>query len=234
MLPCAMPVITVTGLYGAGRETIGAMVAERLDAELLDQKIFTEVSRRLDLPPEEVAAQEETPASLLDRVLVALGASSAEFSQPPEAAWAPPYEDVPFDTRKAVLRVTQEVIREAARTGNAVIIGRGGAIVLAERLLTLHVFLQGPEEDRVASMLRTSNLGGEAEVRKLLRHTDENRGAYIKQVYGTDWRRPKHYQLILDSCWLGWERTANIIAAAARAHIGPPERPAPSVEPQLH
>lgn len=228
-----MPVITITGLYGAGRESIGAMVADRLGAELVDRKIFTEVSRRLDLPDEEVAAQEETPASLLDRVLVALGASSADFSQPPEAAWAPPYEDVPYDTRKAVLRITQEVVREAARTGNAVIVGRGSAMVLAERLLTLHVFLQGPEEDRVASVLRTSNLG-EAEARKLLRHTDENRGAYIKQVYGTDWRRPKHYQLILDSCWLGWERTANIIAAAGRAHIGPPERPASTAEAQLH
>lgn len=233
MLLAAMPVITITGLYGAGRETIGAMVAEQLDAELLDRQIFTEVSRRLDLPDEEVEAQEETPASLLDRVLVALGASSADFSQPPEAAWAPPYEDVPYDTRKAVLRITQEVIREAARTGNAVIVGRGSAMVLADRLLTLHVFLHGPEPERLASVCRTSNLN-EVEARKVLRHTDENRGAYIKQVYGTDWRRPSHYQLVLDSSWLGWERTAKIIAASARAHVGPAERPAPDSGPPLH
>jgi cytidylate kinase len=232
MLPAAMPVITITGLYGAGRETIGAMVAEQMDAQLLDRKIFTEVSRRLDLPDEDVATQEETPASLLDRVLVALGASSADFSQPPEAAWAPPYEDVPYDTRKAVLRITQEVIREAARTGNAVIVGRGSTMVLADRMLTLHVFLQGPEEDRLASVLRGSNLT-EAAARKLLRHTDENRGSYIKQVYGTDWRRPAHYQLVLDTSWLGWERTANIIASAGRAHLGPAEGPARGYGPPL-
>jgi cytidylate kinase len=233
MLLAAMPVITITGLYGAGRETIGAMVAEQLDAELVDRKIFTEVSRRLDLPDDEVAAQEETPASLLDRVLVALGASSADFSQPPEAAWAPPYEDVPYDTRKAVLRVTQEVIREAARTGNAVIVGRGSTMVLAERLLTLHVFLHGPEADRLASVRRTSKLT-EEQARKMLRHIDENRGAYIKQVYGTDWRRTCHYQLVLDSSWLGWERTAKIIVSAARAHIGPAEGPARDSGPPLH
>ncbi|MBO0702158.1 MAG: cytidylate kinase-like family protein [Candidatus Dormibacteraeota bacterium] len=228
-----MPVITITGLYGAGRETIGAMVAEQLDAELVDRKIFTEVSRRLDLADDEVEAQEETPASLLDRVLAALGASSADFSQPPEAAWAPPYEDVPYDTRKAVLRITQEVIREAARTGNAVIVGRGSAMVLADRLLTLHVFLHGPEADRLASVRRTSNLG-EQEARKLLRHTDENRGAYLRQVYGADWRRPQHYQLLLDSSWLGWERTAKIIVSASRAHLGPAERPSGAPGPPLH
>lgn len=233
MLLAAMPVITITGLYGAGRETIGAMVAEQLDAELLDREIFTEVSRRLDLPDEEVEAQEETPASLLDRVLVALGASSADFSQPPEAAWAPPYEDVPYDTRKAVLRITQEVIREGARTGNAVIVGRGSAMVLADRMMTLHVFLHGPESERLASVCRTSNLN-EAEARKVLRHTDENRGAYLKQVYGVDWRKPAHYQLLLDTSWLGWERAAKIIVLSARAHLGPPEVPAPVPGPPLH
>lgn len=221
-----MPVITITGLYGAGRETIGALVAEQLDAELVDRKIFTEVSRRLDLPDEEVAAQEEQPASLIDRVLVALGASSADFSQPPEAAWAPPYEDVPFDTRRAVLRVTQEVIREAARTGHAVIVGRGSSQLLADRLLTLHVFLRGPEDERVASVMRTADLG-EPEARKLVRHEDGNRRSYIKQVYGADWSDPSSYQLILDSSWLGWERTAKIIVAASRVHTGATEGPSP-------
>ncbi|MGH7911180.1 MAG: AAA family ATPase [Candidatus Dormibacteraceae bacterium] len=227
-----MPVITVTGLYGAGRETIGALVAEQLGAELVDRKIFTEVSRRLDLPEGEVAAQEETPTSLIDRVLLALGASSADFSQPPEAAWAPPYEDVPFDTRKAVLRATQEVIREAARTGHAVIVGRGSAQLLADRLLTLHVFLHGPAKDRLASTMRTSNLD-EREAQKLLHHTDESRRSYLKQVYGADWTSPSNYQLILDSSWLGWERTAKIIVAASRVHTGAAEGPAAPPSPPL-
>ncbi|MFZ0216419.1 MAG: cytidylate kinase-like family protein [Candidatus Dormiibacterota bacterium] len=211
-----MPVITVTGLYGAGRETIGQMVAEPLDAELVDRKIFLEVQRRLDLPEDEVAAQEETPASLIDRVLTALGTSSAEFSAAPEAAWEPPFEDVPYDTRKAVLRVTQEVIRQAAASGNAVIVGRGGACLLADRLCTLHVFLRGSEQDRLDSTLEGSGLTEERAL-KVLKHTDANRGAYVKQVYNQDWRQASHYQLILDSSWLGWERTADLILAASRA-----------------
>src|SRR5205085_5237031 len=126
------PVITIGRMYGAGGETVGRMVAERLGADLVDRRIFEEVARRLELPPDEVEKLEEAPGSFLGRLLQALGTASIEFAAPPEAAWTPPYNEPMFDTRKAVLQITQEVIREAARTGNAVIVGRGGAYILAD------------------------------------------------------------------------------------------------------
>jgi cytidylate kinase len=209
-----MPVITITGLYGAGRETIGQMVAERLGAELVDRKIFEEVSRRLDLPPEEVEKQEESPASLLDRVLQALGTASVEFAAPPEAtAWTPPFDDPAYDTRKAVLHVTQEVIKEAARTGRAVIVGRGGAYVLGQDISALHVFLHGSDRQRVAQAQEMYKLGAE-EARRKVKQVDANRGAYIRQVYNHDWKGPEHYHLLLDSSHFGWRRTADLIVAA--------------------
>lgn len=209
-----MPVITITGLFGAGRETIGQIVADRLDAELVDRKIFEELRRRLDLPPEEVERQEEMPASLLDRLLSALGNASVEFAAPPEAAWTPPYDDVAYDTRRAVLHLTQELVREAARTGRAVIVGRGGAHLLADRVGTLHVFLHGSEPDRLAATMR----GGERKedvARRMIRHGDANRAAYMKQVYNEDWLKPHHYHLLIDSGRFGWEQAADIIVAAA-------------------
>lgn len=210
-----MPVITITGLYGSGRETIGQMVAEELAAELADRKIFEEVSRRLDLPPDEVEKQEEAPASLLDRVLQALGTTSIEFAAPPEAsAWTPPYDDLAFDTRKAVLRVTQEVINEAARTGNAVIVGRGGAYLLRDRLDALHVFLRGSDRDRMASVRQTHEMTPE-EARRQMKKMDANRGAYIQQVYNRTWSDPAHYHLVLDSGRLGWRKAADLIVLAA-------------------
>jgi cytidylate kinase len=210
-----MPVITITGLYGAGRETVGQMVAEQLDAELVDRKIFEEVSRRLDLPAEEVEKHEEEPASLLDRVLQALGTASVEFAAPPEAtAWTPPYGDVAIDTRKAVLNVIQEVIREAARSGNAVIVGRGGAYVLSEHPAALHVFLHGSEAERVRSA--QGDRMSEEEARRRTKKIDANRGAYIRQVYNHDWAHPAHYHAVLDSAHFGWRRTADLIVAAAR------------------
>lgn len=215
MLMRAMPVITITGLTGAGREQVGAIVAERLGAELVDRKLYDEVSRRLDLPSDEVERQHESPSSLLDRVLQALGTASVEFAAPPEAtAWNPPYGEVAFDTRKAVLKVTEEVIREAARSGNAVIVGRGGPYVLSDVPGVLNVFVHG-ERDARARMVRDVHGLELDEAMRRVKSTDENRTAYVKQVYGQDWLRATHYDVVLDSCRFGWERAAELIVTAA-------------------
>jgi len=203
-------------MYGAGGETVGHLVAEQLSAELVDSKIFVEVARRLELPPDEVERHEEVPGSFLSRVLQALGSASIEFAAPPEAtAWTPPYNDPTFDTRRAVLQITQELIREAARSNNAVIVGRGAAYLLSEHPRALHVFLRGSERDRVASVRESFGLGEEEAVRRV-RQMDANRRAYVRQVYNHDWLDPSHYHLVLDTGRLGYERSAAAIVALAR------------------
>ncbi|HKF16925.1 MAG TPA: cytidylate kinase-like family protein [Candidatus Dormibacteraeota bacterium] len=211
-----MPVITIGRMYGAGGETVGGLVAERLGAELVDSKIFEEVAQRLELPHDEVEKHEEVPGSFMSRVLQALGTASIEFAAPPEAtAWTPPYTDLTTDTRKAVLQITQEVIREAARTGNAVIVGRGGAYILRDEPRCLHVFLRGSERDRVAA-LRQSFGFSEEEARRRMKRVDANRRAYVRQVYNHDWLDASHYHLVLDTGRLGYERSAAAIVAAVR------------------
>jgi len=209
-------VITIGRMYGAGGETVGGLVAERLGAELVDSKIFEEVAQRLELPPDEVEKHEEVPGSFMNRVLQALGTASIEFAAPPEAtAWTPPYTDLTPDTRKAVLQITQEVIREAARTGNAVIVGRGAAYILRDEPRALHVFLRGSERDRIAA-LRQSFGFSEEEARSRIKRVDANRRAYVRQVYNHDWLDASHYHLVLDTGWLGYERSASAIVAAVR------------------
>jgi cytidylate kinase len=211
-----VPVITIGRTYGAGGETVGGMVAERLGAELVDRKIFVEVARRLELPPDEVERHEEVPGSFLNRVIEALGTASIEFAAPPEAAaWAPPYNDPTLDTRKAVLQITQELIREANRTGNAVIVGRGAAYLLRDHPRVLHVFLHSSERDRVAALRQTFRFTDE-EAKRRIKQMDANRREYARQVYNVDWRDPVHYHLVVDTGRLGYERAAAAILAVAR------------------
>jgi len=210
-----MPVITIGRMFGAGGETIAAMVAQRLGADLVDRKIFDEVARRLDMSEDEVEKLEEAPGSLLNRVLQALGSASIEFAAPPEGSvWTPPYAEPTFDTTKAVLQITEEVIREAHRSGNAVIVGRGAAYVLRGEPEVVHVFVMGPQEARVTRVRELYGLS-EEESRRRVKQTDANRAAYVKQLYGHDWLDPRHYHLVLNSDWLGYERSARLIAAAA-------------------
>jgi len=154
-----MPVVTIGRQFGAGGTSVGEMLARELHADLLESRIIDEVAHRLQLPKEEVEAEDEQPGSLLARLLVALGSASTEPLIPPEAAaWQPPNTDPAFDTRKAVLEITQHVIEEAARTGNVVIVGRGGAYILRDFPGALHVFLRAATDIRVKAIMARNNM----------------------------------------------------------------------------
>jgi hypothetical protein len=49
-----------------------------------------------------------------------------------------------------------------------------------------------------------------------MKQTDENRRAYIRQVYGHTWDLPGHYDLVLDTGRLGYEATVEAILAALK------------------
>lgn len=209
-----MPVVTIARQFGAGGEAVGQLVARKLGADYVDKQIVFEVSRRLGLSASEVEEHDEAPDGLLRRILTALGSASVEYSTPPEvAAWSPPYADPAFDPGKAVLQLTQEVVREAARGGNAVIVGRGGAYILRGAPDALHVFLHADEASRQAALEETFGYSPEQAARRM-KQVDANRAAYVRQVYGHDWAHPSHYDVVLDTGRLGYQSSAAAILAA--------------------
>jgi cytidylate kinase len=212
-----VPVITIGRQFGAGGATVGRMLATELKADFLDSNIIDQVAHRLQLPKEEVEAEDEQPGSLLARLLVALGSASTEPLIPPEAtAWNPPNTAPTFDTRKAVLSITQHVIQEAARSGNVVIVGRGGAYILGSFPGALHVFLRAAESVRIKTVMQRFNIASEEEAKKRLKQTEENWTSYIKQVYGHDRNHPAHYDMVLDTGRLGYEGTVQAILTALK------------------
>jgi cytidylate kinase len=210
-----MPVITIGRQFGAGGSTVGQMLADRLHTDLLESRIIDEVAHRLQLPKEEVEAEDESAGSLLSRLLVALGSASSEPLIPPEVtAWSPPNADPAFDTRKAVLQITQHVLREAARAGNVVIVGRGGAYLLSDFPSALHVFLRADTAVRAKTVMERFKITSEDEARRRIKQTDENWTEYIKQVYGHDRNLAGHYDMVLDTGRLGYEKTVKVILTA--------------------
>ncbi len=209
-----MPVTTIARQFGAGGTSVGQIVARKLNADLLDRQLIAEVARRLETSEDEVEAQDEQPGSFLTRLLIALGSAGLGPAMPAAgAAWEPPYPDPSFDPRRVVLEVTQQVIKEAARSGHVVVIGRGGAYILRDLKPALHVFLRAADEIRIKTLMERFGLA-EGEARGRMKQTDANRAAYIRQVYGQDWTHPSHYDLVIDTGRLGYEVAANVILTA--------------------
>src|SRR3981081_1987058 len=102
-----MPVITIGRQFGAGGNTVAQMLAHELHSEVLDSRIIDEVAHRLQLPKEEVEAEDEQPGSFLAPLLMALGSASTEPLIPPEAtAWTPPNPAPTFAPRTPAPPIT--------------------------------------------------------------------------------------------------------------------------------
>jgi cytidylate kinase len=207
-----MPVITIAREFGAGGETVGHMLAERLNLEYLDGKIVDEVARRLKVPTDVVETYDEKTGGLLDRLLRQL--ATVDFSTPQDvAAWTPPHGELAWDPRKSVLAMTQEIIRRQAATGDGVIVGRGAAFMLLDQPEVMKVFLRAPFEFRVRAIMDSRKIS-DPEARKFLKERDANSSAYIRQVYGHDWQHPSHYDLVIDTARIGHMRAVEIILVA--------------------
>jgi cytidylate kinase len=183
-----MPVITIAREFGAGGARVAAMLAQRLGAEVIDRQLVAEVASRLGLTADEVAAEDERAKSVVDRLI----RSFAWFGEAYGPGWSPPYSDPLVDPQQAMRQLTEEVIRETARRGNAIIVGRGGAFILADWPGVLHVFLRSAEPVRIREIMARD----------------------MRQNYGTDWRDPRHYDLVLDTGRLSYQRAAEAILAA--------------------
>lgn len=201
-----MIVITLSAAYGAGGSEIGPVLAQRLGVPFLDRAIPAAVADRLAVPLEEALARDQAVDSLLERVLVRLAPSGQVFG----GALAPEVlDDRPY------LAATEAIIRERAEHG-AVILGRGGALVLRDHPSALHVRLDGPREGRVEQAAQA--LGIERrEAERRLKETDRAREAYLHQYYGAEARDPHLYHLVLDSTAIALDACAELIILAARS-----------------
>jgi cytidylate kinase len=76
--------------------------------------------------------------------------------------------------------------------------------------------LRAAEAVRLKTIMARFKVTSEDEARRMLKRTDENWTAYIKQVYGHDRTLAGHYDLVLDTGRLGYETTVKVILTALK------------------
>jgi cytidylate kinase len=203
-----MTLVTLSAAYGAGGSRVGPAVAERLDLPFVDRAIPTGVAERLALPLREAVERDETVENWLTRALLSFGQVGPVLA----GAAPPPTELVTDDAFRAA---TEEVLHELAAHG-AVVLGRAGALVLADVPGALHVRLTGPRHARIAQGAELERLDRGTAARHL-DETDRAREAYVRHFYRCDPRDAAHYHLVIDSTALALDACVALIVDAALA-----------------
>jgi hypothetical protein len=181
-------ILTVEREFGAGGGVVAAQLAERLGWTLWDQRLTDEIARRLDCDSRTVAEREERRDPVHYRLFKAFLRGSFEGNLN-----APRLRPVDAE---CVRDVTQQVVTEAAETGDCVIVGRGSAYYLGGRTDAFHVFVYAPFEDKVRRIVSTGKSREEAS--ELAETVDRDRAAFIERNFHVEWPARHRFHLMVN------------------------------------
>jgi cytidylate kinase len=196
-----MPLVTLSASYGSGGSEVGPALARRLRVPFVDRAVSPELAHRL------AAAENESRFWRLIRSISPAGGLTAGSIHAASE----------LDDRLTDREALEAALREAAAGGDAVILGRAGALALRDDPRALHVRLHGPHEARVLRAMEIQGID-EATARQRLRETDRARERFVRDIYGLDPTEPALYAMVLDGTVFGTEACVEIIATAALAH----------------
>ncbi|MBN1568594.1 MAG: cytidylate kinase-like family protein [Acidobacteria bacterium] len=181
--------LTVSREYGSGGAEIANIIANQLGWSLVDKELITEISKRENVPPSEVAAFDEKVDPWFHRItrlVWGLGADGISAVAPVEM----------FDAEKAA-SLAKRVIEEAYKMGKCVIVGRGAQCILKDRSDVFHAFIYARLADR-RKRLQTRVSPG-TDIDALIRSMDAQRVEYIRLHFKQNWLNPYLYDIMIDS-----------------------------------
>ncbi len=182
-------IVTIEREYGCGGGEIAQLLAKELGWKLWDQLLTEEIARLAECPKAVVQVREERTDPLYYRLFKSFLRGSYEGSINAHK--------LKVVDSESILRITERVVQQAAKTGNSVIVGRGSQQFLRDRPDTLRVFLYAPREDKVRRLLARGQSEHEAEER--VDTVDRERAAFIQKYFGVEWPDRAIYHAMINT-----------------------------------
>lgn len=206
MITSPVRVITVEREYGSRGGEFAHDLAARLGWRLLDSELLTAAARKACIPENEAANFDDR----LDPWYYRYGKvfwQDQLYSTPTES------DDKVFNCERMYGLIKQEIL-DQARSGECVIVGRGGAAALAGKPGCFHVFVYATMAAKRNWFVQTfPDQVVHAEQELIAR--DKRRAAAIKQYYGQEWCARGMYHMLLNSC-IGFEAMIEAVQGAIK------------------
>ena len=193
------PVITISREPCAGGTTLGRSVAERMGFACWDQELLTRIA-------EQAGAVESILASVDERV----HSSVMEFVRSLLVGF-----EYTQDEYRIVLT---KVVGAIALQGAAVIVGRGGHLILGPAR-TLRVRVVCPTTERIARMVQRDGISEAAAARRI-REIGSDIAAFMRHHFQQDAADPHNFDVIVNSGSLSLDSAIDVVVAAYKARFG--------------
>ena len=214
-------IICVSHTTGAGGESVGRTVSDRLGFRYVDDEVVESAADSVGLDPA-VVSNVERRKSLVARVLDRVAETGGERrprvspslggSARGQATFAAPVRQMPSgEDLRALIR---DVIRDVAEEGDVVIVAHAASMALAGREGVLRVLVTASPETRARRLAETAKVDMR-QADKAIRDEDAARDDYLARFYGVERELPTHYDLVVNTDVVSPDRAADLLLLAA-------------------
>jgi cytidylate kinase len=202
-----MAVITISRELGSGGDEIADLLCQELGYCRIDKDLLTKIAEEAGVDVEAVLSKER---AVTRRPKLVSSDMTSLYRKDPSAFGR---QDAIDDQTYA--RVVRETMEKYAQKGDAIIVGRGGQMILQDWPTALHVHLYAPVEVRVRRLVERLDIS-EAEAQRRIERSDEQKRQYIRLVHqNANWKNLKYYHLAIDTGRIPPQIAAQMITLAA-------------------
>lgn len=193
-------IITIARQFGSGGREIGKSLAEKLDINYYDKELISIAAKESGVDPEIFEnVDEKATNSLLYSLSMGLYSFGNGFSA---------MGDLPMNDKLYILQ--HKIIKELAKKGPCVIVGRCADYVLHDTPNTINVFIHANLEYRIQRAISVHGVD-KARAEQVVTKTDKTRANYYSFYSGQKWGLAENYDLCIDSSKLTKEQVVNVI-----------------------
>jgi CMP/dCMP kinase len=226
-----MAVITISRQFASGGDEIASQLCDLLSYRRFDKRQLSLAAAEAGLSEQEAidfSEENYNVKTFIDRLFDRLYPVATVGTWHEDENGLRVSEKTVFDEETAV-ELVKKAISVAYRTGNMIILGRGGQFVLQDHPGVLHIRIEAPMEDRIQRLkvqLKKEQQAFDAgiDIRRkaqdMIVTRDYASAEYIKHFYDADWSDPMHYHMVLNTGLLNLSQCVSVIADTVR-HFEP-------------
>lgn len=193
------PIICIARQYGSGGHAIGEKLAQDLNLPFYDKDLIKLAARESGMSQEIFEeVDEKATNSLLYSLATGAYMMGSRFSAMPE---------ISFNDKLFIMQAN--IIQEAAKKGQCVIVGRCADYVLQDKFPCVNIFIHSSLENRIKRIQTRHNLDEKTAKEQVIK-MDKQRANYYNYYTDRKWGNIDGYHLIIDSC-IGEENCVTII-----------------------
>lgn len=192
-------VITIGRQFGSGGRAIGKQVAQVLDIPFYDKELIKQMAKESGLSHEILDDYDEKPTNSF---LYSLSLGAYTYGNSLTGIPEMPMSD-------KIFVIQSDVIKNIAKQGSCVIVGRCAESILKDVVPCLSVFVHTDFDSRIKRVSEYENISHD-EAAEQIRKTDKKRASYHNYYSDLKWGAATSYDLCINSK-IGIENAAKLI-----------------------